>query len=109
MPLKYKKKAITRKPKTVEIDIISREGQPEVTYPVKVLKNQDVPERPVSSSWVGSLAFDKEESVATMKTHSGNNYDIKMPMSVFAGWYYAHSKGTYFNKNIRGKYPVRRS
>ena len=109
----FRKKLISRDVKKKEIDIVSRRGQPQVAAAVPILKKQDVPETPVSSSWISHLAYNKKDNIAKMGTYDKRtgitrDYEVKLPMSVFAGWYYAHSKGTYFNENIRGKFPLRR-
>jgi len=43
-----------------------------------------------------------------MVLKNGYIYHFKIPFRIWEGWYYAHSKGTYFNYVIKDKYPYRR-
>ena len=92
---------------TKNIDIVSREGQPQVRYRVPMLKQQNIPSRPVSSSWIADLGY--EDGVAEMGTQSGRDYDIELPIEVFNEWFHAHSKGTFYNRVIKGRFPTVRA
>lgn len=103
----YRKRAITRKPKTRRIDIVSRRGQPQITAVVKQIKKREGLGGPVSSSWISEIWwYDKWASMVLL---NGYSYNVYIPFEIFEEWYYAHSKGTYFNGNIKDKYKVVRA
>ena len=104
----YRQRLLSRKAKTKKIAIVSRRGQPQVVSEVKRLVKQDI-EGPVSSSWIANLAWDDNRNIALMLLINGYFYDVYIPFKIFEEWYYAHSKGTYFNGNIKGKYNVVRT
>lgn len=114
--IKKKKRILTRKIKRHGIEVVSRKEQPMPKMEVEVakLKKQDIEERPVSSSWIATLGYEKggwlglKTGTATMETKKGYRYEIDMPFDVFEEWFYAHSKGTFFNYAVRDKYPIRR-
>jgi hypothetical protein len=101
----YKKRALSRKPKKRTIQIVSRRGQPQVETEVLRLKRQDIGGS-VSSSWISALAWDNKNDKALMYLLNGYFYDVFITFKVFEEWYYAHSKGTFFNENIKDKYKV---
>lgn len=43
-----------------------------------------------------------------MVTLAGYGYEIYIPFDVWEEWYYAMSKGTFFNVKIKDKYPIAR-
>ena len=99
----YRKRALSRKAKTREIKIVSRKGQPQITAEVKRLVKEDI-SGPVSSSWISNIAWDKKRKIALMRLINGYFYDVPIPFKLFEEWYYAHSKGTFFNRNIKKQY-----
>lgn len=101
----YRKRLLSRKAKTRKITIVSRKGQPQVTVKVKRLVKEDI-EGPVASSWIANLAWDKKFKKALMLLINGYFYEVHIPFKMFEEWFHAHSKGTYFNGNIKGKYTV---
>lgn len=101
----YRKRLLSRKAKTRKITIVSRVGQPQVTVEVPQLKQGDVGGR-VASSWISALAWDQNRGFALMNLINGYLYDVFIPFKIFEEWFYAHSKGTYFNGNIKGKFKV---
>jgi len=105
---RYKKRFISRRPKTREIEIVSRRGQPQVTVQVPALKRQELEMASVASSWISHLSYDKGLGYATMVLIDGHIYTIKMPFKVFEEWFHAHSKGTFFNRRVRTQFTVRR-
>ena len=104
----YKKRALSRKVKHRTIKVVSRKGQPQVTIEAPAMKKQELEMMAVASSWIADLAYDKRLGYATMVLLDGHIYTIKMPFKVFEEWYYAHSKGTFFNEVVKNKYTVRR-
>ena len=105
----YRKRALSRRAKTRKIEIVSRRGQPQVIVDVPAMKRQQLEMMAVSSSWISNLAYDKGLRYATMVLKDGHIYKIlKLPFKIFEEWYYAHSKGTFFNENIRNKYTIQR-
>ena len=58
---------------------------------------------PVESSAIRAVGYDG--STLTVEFHNGRIYDHPhVPYSVYAGLMQAESKGTYYNRNIRGRY-----
>lgn len=107
--LAYKKRLISRKAKTRKIAVVSRKGQPQVTVRARAMKRQQLEMMAVASSWIADLAYDKGLRYATMVLKDGRIYKIlRLSFKAFEEWYYAHSKGTFFNKNIRNKYTIQR-
>lgn len=102
----YRKRLITRKPKTRKIEIVSRRGQPRVRAEVKRIKKAEIGGY-VSSSWIAIIEW--RDDHAYMMTLDDYEYNIYIPFDVFEAWYYAHSKGTFFNSTIKDKYPVVRA
>ena len=95
------------------VSIISRRTQPQWRIRVKVprLDRKVFLGGKVASSWIAALAWDPRTSEALMYLIDGHLYAYKMKFKIYRGWYYAHSKGTYFwYKNIRNekKYPMRK-
>ena len=88
---------------TRRIDIVSRRGQPQVSADVRRLKEQAMG-GPVSSSWIAALYW--KGSWAVMELINGYSYNIVIPFEIFEQWYYAHSKGTFFNGNVKDKYKI---
>jgi len=86
------------------MEIVSRKEQPEVTAKVGRLVKKEYPLTPVSSSFITEIGYNKE--ILIVIGDRGYAYDA--PFKLFEGLYYAHSKGTYYNKNIKGIYPSRR-
>lgn len=93
-----------------EIEIISRRTQPQWKRKVVVerLKKKEGAGGIVSSSWIWSLEWTGRGWVI-MTLLNGYTYNVYIPFKIWEGWYYAHSKGTYFNYIIKSKYKVVRS
>ena len=104
----YKKRALSRKVKHRKIKVVSRKGQPQVTIQAPAMKKQELEMAAIASSWISHLSYDKGLGYATMILIDGHVYTIKMPFKTFEEWYYAHSKGTFFNEKVRNKFTVRR-
>ena len=57
---------------------------------------------------IAKFDYDKAHSKLTIVFTTGRVYEYAMvPPSVIADFADAHSKGAYFNENIRDKYPCR--
>lgn len=57
----------------------------------------------VNSSAIRAVGYDGY--TMAVEFHSGRTYDHPgVPYSVFAGLLNASSKGTYYNRNVRGRY-----
>lgn len=89
-----------------EIEIVSRQGQPQVTAKVPSIAKTNMPVKMVSSSWIMSLGYDAKGEVATMNLSNGYSYAVYIPWDIMTQWIYAHSKGTFFNEVIKGQYKV---
>lgn len=89
-----------------QIQIVSRKGQPRPFYAVEPLERKSYL-RSVSSSWLSTIGYLYGENVGTFTTQTGRHYKIlNFPFEAFEKWYYAHSKGTYFNEFIRDQYKI---
>ena len=104
--LVYKKRALTRRAKTRRIEIVSRRGQPQIIATVQQLKEQ-IMGGVVSSSWISALYW--KGKWVLMELINGYSYNVYIPWKMFEEWYYAHSKGTFFNSMIKDKFKVVRS
>ena len=104
----YKKRLLSRKAKTRRVEVVSRRGQPKVSFEFKRLIKQDIT-TPVASSWISNLAWDNTRKIALMLLINGYFYDVFMPFKLFEEWLIAHSKGTFFNQKVKGKYDVVRT
>ena len=104
----YRQRLLSRKAKTRKIAIVSRRGQPQIVAEVKRLVRQDI-EGPVASSWISNLAWDNTRKVALMLLINGYFYDVFISFNLFEEWFVAHSKGTFFNQKIKGKFKVVRT
>lgn len=101
--VRYKKSWLLKRQKMRDVDVVSRKGQPQVQARVKRLKNEDIPLTPVASSWIEAIGWMDGEAVMKVKGRP-TPYTMQMPFKVFEEWYYALSKGSYFNTHIRGNY-----
>ena len=102
-----KKRVAPKKIRLRTIQLISRVGQPRPFYAVEPLERKSYL-RSVSSTWLATIGFLYNGSnigTGTFTTQSGRQYKIyNFPFKVFEEWYYASSKGTYFNEFIRDQY-----
>jgi hypothetical protein len=92
---------------TQKIQLIARKGQPRPFARVPVLIRGEAG-GPVASTWISRLEWDVKNRDALMLLDNGYFYKIKMSWKQFQAWYYAPSKGTYFNEFIKGKRTVTR-
>ena len=91
-----------------EILIVSRKGQPQIFAEVQPLERRNYPPESISSSWLSTYGYFYNEKVGTFTTKSGRQYKIfNFDFETWEGWYYAHSKGTYFNEFIKEQYTIR--
>ncbi len=64
--------------------------------------------QPVESSSLRTVGYDKEAKVLEIEFAKGRVYRyFDVPESVYLGLISADSKGTYFQKNIRGRFRYR--
>ena len=64
---------------------------------------------PVESSTLETIAYDNTRELLQLEFNSHTFYlYFGVPATVHEGLMYAPSKGGYFNRNIRGKFPYRR-
>lgn len=93
-------------------EIIQRAAQPKgavMMARVPDIKPTDFPMRPVSSSWIAELGYYLSSKTAMMVTLRGYGYEIYgISFDMFVNWFYAMSKGTFFNYRIRDKYTIAR-
>jgi len=63
----------------------------------------------VESSTLATIAYDSTRELLQLEFNSHAFYQyFGVPATVHAGLMCAPSKGSYFNQNIRGKFPYRR-
>ncbi len=61
---------------------------------------------PVTSSNISSIGYDADSQVLEIEFNSGAVYEYSgVPAGEHAGLMNADSKGTYFNANIKNRYP----
>lgn len=104
---KPSKEKLPTKKKLRTIQLISRKGQPRPFYTIERLERKSYL-KSVSSIWLSTIGFlynGGDIGTGTFTTKTGRQYKIyNFPFEVFEEWYYAHSKGTYFNEYIRDQY-----
>jgi hypothetical protein len=62
--------------------------------------------RPITSSVIAELGYDRQTSIMDLKFTTGRVYRYFMiPASVFEAFLQSESIGRYFNKEIRDRYP----
>ena len=60
---------------------------------------------PVNSSAIRAVGYDYDGSTLTVEFHTGRTYDHPgVPYSVYVEFMNTLSKGTYYNRHIRGRY-----
>lgn len=94
---------------TETIKVVSRRGQPQVTITVpKMVETLDTGGQ-ISSSWISTIEWYAAPRMAYMTLLNGYEYEVYIPFPIFRRWYWAHSKGTFFNYMIKGKFRVIRT
>ena len=90
-----------------EILIVSRKGQPQVFANVQPLERRSYPPESVSSTWISSYGYFFKEKIGVFTTKTGRQYKIlNFDFETFEDWYYALSKGTFWNDFIRDQYTI---
>lgn len=90
-----------------QIVVTSRPNLERIVMGRRLLK-KSYPLTRVSSSFITSVEFvykrgtDSGRLVIWMI--SGRAYDYMIPFDLWEGFYYAHSKGSYYNSYIKGQY-----
>lgn len=84
-----------------ELEIIARTGQPQVKAKVARLEKKVAIGGGVASSWISALQWDPTRGIVLMALINGYLYDVPIPFKMFEQWYYALSKGTFFNRIIK--------
>ena len=91
-----------------EILIVSRKGQPQIFTKIKALERKNYPPTSVSSSWLSTYGYFYNDKIGTFTTKTGRQYKIiNFDFDTWEEWYYAHSKGTYFNEFIKDQYTIK--
>ena len=122
----YRKRLLSRKVKTKKVRVITRKEQPSLLrgetvsvrgpkgqvlivpmQEVRALKKREMG-GPVSSSWIAMIEWNPN-GYAYFETLQGFRYNVFIPFDMFEEWFYAHSKGTYFNYMIKDKFKVERA
>lgn len=66
-------------------------------------------EKPVSSSWIDDISYDRPKKTITLRLGNGKKYQITAPTrTTFEKWVSSFSKGQYFHFNIKDEYNIRR-
>ena len=91
-----------------EILIVSRKGQPQIFTQIEPLEKKNYPPESISSSWLSTYGYFYIEKIGTFTTKTGRQYKIfDFDFDTWEQWYYAHSKGTFFNEFIKEQYTIR--
>jgi len=99
-----------KRQQTREIEIVSRRSQGTkalIVARMPKIERKDYPVKPVSSTWIDQLGYDYSGKYAIMVT-DGKIYHCYMDFLLFEDWYYAHSKGTFFNIKLKDKIRIMR-
>lgn len=66
-------------------------------------------EKPVESSWITNLTYNRPNRVLTMRLANGRSFAIPgISRATFEQWTKAPSKGRFFHKYIKDKHQVNR-
>ena len=104
----HRKSRIRKRTKLRTLRSISRKGQPSPIITVPRIEKGVSPGGSVASSWISALQWDNDKKVALMYLINGYFYSFKIPFKLFEQWYYATSKGTFFNSMIKDKFAYKR-
>lgn len=87
-----------------QIDIVTRVGQPEVIQPLRVgrLPRKSYPYKVCSSTNVDGFGYDLPQGILTVGFLTGSEYGYYVPFEIFEEMYYAHSKGTFVHRVLKG-------
>lgn len=56
-------------------------------------------------SWIQSVEYNTETKALTVQTERGDSYELQdVPREVYDEFAKAPSKGSYFNRNLKGQY-----
>ena len=61
-----------------------------------------VPVRPVKSSWIGGMGYNKDEALLVMETTTGRSYGHHISPEVFDALQHAKSPGAAYNQLVKG-------
>ena len=74
-----------------------------------MLVEQILTEKPVVSSWIADVAYNRTTKVARMTLGNGRKYDIEgISRREFDKWHGAGSKGKFWHFYVKGFYSVKR-
>ena len=66
-------------------------------------------EKPVLSSWITDLTHNRPNKVLTMRLSNGKSFSIPgITRTTFEQWTRSPSKGRFFHKYIKDRFPVNR-
>jgi hypothetical protein len=66
-------------------------------------------EKPVESTWITDISYNRPNRVLTMRLSNGTRYSIPgISRGMFEKWANASSKGQFFHRFIKGRYNVKR-
>jgi len=66
-------------------------------------------EKPVDSSWITDLVYNRPNKVVTMRLSNGRSFSIPgITRTTFEQWVKAGSKGRYFHDRVKDTYEVSR-
>lgn len=66
-------------------------------------------EKPVQSTWITDISYNRPNRVITMRLSTGRTYSIPgITRATFEKWTKASSKGRYFHQNIKGIFKATR-
>lgn len=66
-------------------------------------------EKPVQSSWITDLIYNRPNKTLTMRLSNGKSYSVsRISRTTFEQWTQSSSKGRYFQNNIRNAYQINR-
>lgn len=66
-------------------------------------------EKPVQSTWISNLTYNRPNKVLTMRLSNGRSFSIPgITRTTFDKWVKSPSKGSFFHNSIKNKYSLTR-
>lgn len=66
-------------------------------------------EKPVTSTWISNIAYNRNKRIATMRLSNGRTFSIPgVTRTTFEKWTNSPSKGEFFHAAIKGRYNIQR-
>lgn len=68
-----------------------------------------ITEKPVESTWITDLTYNRPNRVSTMRISNGRSFSISgITRNMFERWNKAESKGQFYHQHIKDVYNIKR-